>query len=295
MKRMKIFAALLALTMAAVSLFSCGKAEKKYVTLPEDFGSEEYAIGFRPGDVALAKEVQRILDEMCADGTADTISQKWFSTNLIVNDRDYPRDEEVSADDTSLEDLKSRGKFILGLDDSFPPMGFRSENGMDVVGFDIDVAKKVCEKMGVTLVTQPISWDAKDSELSSGKIDCIWNGFTSLPEREEAMTLSFPYMVNKQVVVVLKDSPIKTLADLKDKTVVLQKGSSALDALEAKPELKASLKGEGPIQVANNVLALNDLGKGANGGDAVIMDEVVAKYYTSHRDQLVKDTASKAE
>ena len=50
-----------------------------------------------------------------------------------------------------------------------------------------------------------------------------------------------------------------------------------------------------PIQVANNVLALNDLGKGANGGDAVIMDEVVAKYYTSHRDQLVKDTASKAE
>ena len=149
--------------------------------------------------------------------------------------------------------------------------------------------------MGVTRVTQPISWDAKDSELSSGKIDCIWNGFTSLPEREEAMTLSFPYMVNKQVVVVLKDSPIKTLADLKDKTVVLQKGSSALDALEAKPELKASLKGEGPIQVANNVLALNDLGKGANGGDAVIMDEVVAKYYTSHRDQLVKDTASKAE
>lgn len=102
-------------------------------------------------------------------------------------------------------------------------MGFRSENGMDVVGFDIDVAKKVCEKMGVTLVTQPISWDAKDSELSSGKIDCIWNGFTSLPEREEAMTLSFPYMVNKQVVVVLKDSPIKTLADLKDKTVVLRK------------------------------------------------------------------------
>ena len=100
-------------------LCSCGKKEKNYVTLPEDFGSEEYAIGFRPGDVALAKEVQRILDEMCADGTADTISQKWFSTNLIVNDRDYPRDEEVSADDTSLEDLKSRGKFILGLDDSF--------------------------------------------------------------------------------------------------------------------------------------------------------------------------------
>lgn len=220
------------------------------------------------------------------------ISKEWFGEDKSIVPTTFT---PSGATDDSLQKVKDKGVFTLGLDDSFPPMGFRSENGMDVVGFDIDVAKKVCEKMGVTLVTQPISWDAKDSELSSGKIDCIWNGFTSLPEREEAMTLSFPYMVNKQVVVVLKDSPIKTLADLKDKTVVLQKGSSALDALEAKPELKASLKGEGPIQVANNVLALNDLGKGANGGDAVIMDEVVAKYYTSHRDQLVKDTASKAE
>ena len=294
MKIKKLAAAALAALLGASLLAGCGAAgsKKEYRILDETLKDEHYVIGFKKGNETLRDVVQRILVELQKDGTLSAISKEWFGEDKSIVPTTFT---PSGATDDSLQKVKDKGVFTLGLDDSFPPMGFRSENGMDVVGFDIDVAKKVCEKMGVTLVTQPISWDAKDSELSSGKIDCIWNGFTSLPEREEAMTLSFPYMVNKQVVVVLKDSPIKTLADLKDKTVVLQKGSSALDALEAKPELKASLKGEGPIQVANNVLALNDLGKGANGGDAVIMDEVVAKYYTSHRDQLVKDTASKAE
>ena len=294
MKIKKLAAAALAALLGASLLAGCGAAgsKKEYRILDETLKDEHYVIGFKKGNETLRDEVQRILVELQKDGTLSAISKEWFGEDKSIVPTTFT---PSGATDDSLQKVKDKGVFTLGLDDSFPPMGFRSENGMDVVGFDIDVAKKVCEKMGVTLVTQPIRWDATDSELSSGKIDCIWNGFTSLPEREEAMTLSFPYMVNKQVVVVLKDSPIKTLADLKDKTVVLQKGSSALDALEAKPELKASLKGEGPIQVANNVLALNDLGKGANGGDAVIMDEVVAKYYTSHRDQLVKDTASKAE
>ncbi len=272
MKRMKIFAALLALTMAAVSLFSCGKAEKKYVTLPEDFGSEEYAIGFRPGDVALAKEVQRILDEMCADGTADTISQKWFSTNLIVNDRDYPRDEEVSADDTSLEDLKSRGKFILGLDDSFPPMGFRDENN-EIVGVDIDLAAEVCKRLGVELVVQPINWDSKELELTSGKIDCIWNGMTVTDERIEAMFLSKPYLDNRQVVIVEEGSKIAQVSDLAGKTVGLQKGSSAREAFDANP-IASQVKEV--VEYEDNVSAFLDLQAGRI--DALLVDEVAGNY-----------------
>ena len=272
MKRMKIFAALLALTMAAVSLFSCGKAEKKYVTLPEDFGSEEYAIGFRPGDVALAKEVQRILDEMCADGTADTISQKWFSTNLIVNDRDYPRDEEVSADDTSLEDLKSWGKFILGLDDSFPPMGFRDENN-EIVGVDIDLAAEVCKRLGVELVVQPINWDSKELELTSGKIDCIWNGMTVTDERIEAMFLSKPYLDNRQVVIVEEGSKIAQVSDLAGKTVGLQKGSSAREAFDANP-IASQVKEV--VEYEDNVSAFLDLQAGRI--DALLVDEVAGNY-----------------
>ena len=79
--------------------------------------------------------------------------------------------------------MKEKGTFVLGLDDSFPPMGFRDEDN-NIVGFDIDVAREVCSRMGVELELMPIDWDSKVSELNDGKVDCLWNGFTTSPERE---------------------------------------------------------------------------------------------------------------
>lgn len=99
-------------------------------------------------------------------------------------------------------------------------MGFRDEDN-NIVGFDIDVAREVCSRMGVELELMPIDWDSKVSELNDGKVDCLWNGFTTSPEREAEMTMSQPYMKNRQVVVTLKDSAINTVDDLKDKTLVL--------------------------------------------------------------------------
>ena len=64
-------------------------------------------------------------------------------------------------------------------------MGFRDENN-DIVGFDIDVAKEVAARLGVEFIAQPISWDAKELELASGTIDCIWNGMSITPERRRA-------------------------------------------------------------------------------------------------------------
>ncbi len=272
MKLKKLLASLLALVLSVTALASCGKTEKTYITLPEDFGSEEYAIGFRPGDVALAKEVQRILDEMCADGTAEEISNKWFGTNLIVSDRDYPRDEEVSADDTSLEDLKSRGKFILGLDDSFPPMGFRDEDN-EIVGVDIDLAAEVCKRMGVELVVQPIDWDSKELELTSGKIDCIWNGMTVTDDRVAAMFLTKPYLDNRQVIIVEEGSKISQVSDLAGKTVGLQKGSSAREAFDANA-IASEVKDV--VEYEDNVEAFLDLQAGRI--DALLVDEVAGNY-----------------
>ena len=68
--------------------------------------------------------------------------------------------------DTSWENVKKKGVFVLGLDDSFPPMGFRDEKGQ-IVGFDIDVAKEVCNRLGIDLKLQPINWDAKEQELNT--------------------------------------------------------------------------------------------------------------------------------
>jgi polar amino acid transport system substrate-binding protein len=183
--------------------------------------------------------------------------------------------EAAAGEDTSLADIKAKGKLVLGLDDAFPPMGF-TDDQKQIVGFDIDLAKEVTKRMGVELVLQPISWEAKEAELSTKNIDCIWNGLSYNEERAQTMTLSAPYMKNKQVAVVLADSSVNTLADLAGKTVVIQNGSTASDAMDANEEFKNSLKEL--IKVDDNVQALLDLK--TSGSDAVVMDEVVARYYT---------------
>ena len=84
-------------------------------------------------------------------------------------------------------------------------------------------------------MAQPIAWDAKNMELESGNIDCIWNGFT-MTGREDEYTWSAPYMENSQVVVVMEDSGIETLADLAGKIVEVQADSSAEAALKEMTE-----------------------------------------------------------
>jgi polar amino acid transport system substrate-binding protein len=175
------------------------------------------------------------------------------------------------AADTSLKAVKDKGKLVLGLDDSFPPMGFRNENN-EIVGYDIDLAKETAKRLGVQLVTQPIDWNAKEQELNTGKIDCIWNGFTITDERAKAMAFTRPYLKNAQVVVVKKGSGYASLASLKGKKVGLQAGSSAADALAAAKDFRASLKQV--VEFKDNLTALMDLE--AKGVDAVVMDLIVA-------------------
>lgn len=180
----------------------------------------------------------------------------------------------AKATDESLKYVQDRGKLIMGLDDSFPPMGFRNEQN-EIVGFDVDVAKAVAEKLGVELVLQPIDWNAKEQELATKNIDCIWNGMSVNEERKKNMTLSVAYMDNNMALVVRSGEGIDTLADMKDKSLALQAGSSAMDALNSKEEFKKSLKEV--VELKDNVQALMNLETKAV--DAVLMDDVVARYY----------------
>lgn len=185
---------------------------------------------------------------------------------------------DATTQDASLQDILDKGELVLGLDASFPPMGFRDEKN-EIVGYDIDLATEVAKRLGVTLKTQPIIWDAKEQELSSKNIDCIWNGFTVNAERLANNQCSKTYLLNKQVAVVAADSEYNTLADLAGKTVIIQKGSSAQDAIDAKPEFKDSL---GKLLIIDdNLTALRDLGVGS---DAVVMDLVVANYYAKQNE-----------
>ena len=171
--------------------------------------------------------------------------------------------------------LVDRGTFVLGLDDSFPPLGYRNDNN-EIVGYDIDLAKEVAKRLGVEFKAQPIDWGAKELELETGKIDCIWNGFTITEERKNALSFTFAYLNNEQVLVVRNDSGIKTLADMNGKKLGIQSGSSAQDAVdeEANKAFKAGLKEIVPFK--DNITALNDLKIG--GVDGVVMDSIVANY-----------------
>ena len=183
------------------------------------------------------------------------------------------------AEDTGLADIMAKGKLVMGFDEAYPPMGFVDENG-EHVGFDIDLAKEVAKRMGIELVLQPISWDAKELELSSKKIDCIWSGLTITEERRQQMLFTMPYLANEQIMVVMADSGIASVADTAGKVLGTQAGSASVDVLEANPAVKDALA---EIALSDDfVAALMDLRLG--GIDVLLIDSVVGNYYIAQQD-----------
>ncbi len=181
------------------------------------------------------------------------------------------------AEDASVDVILQKGTLVMGLDDSFPPMGFRDENN-DIVGFDIDVAREVATRLGVELVVQPIDWNAKEMELDTRAIDCVWNGMSITPAREESMCMSFPYLNNKMVFYTQKDAGIITLEDLAGKKVAIQNGSYAEELLTGGYKQLADTFDE-VLGFDDYLTALMDLQSG--GCDAVLMDLVVGDYRIS--------------
>lgn len=167
--------------------------------------------------------------------------------------------------------------FTVGFDQDFPPMGFVGDDG-EFTGFDLELAAEVAKRLGMEIKYQPIAWDAKEMEIESGNIDVIWNGFTT-NGRENDYTWSKPYMENKQVFVVSKDSGITKVEDLKGKKVEVQVDSSGEKALAENKELSDSFAEL--ITTADYNTAFQDLEMGAT--DAVAMDIIVAGYQLKKR------------
>lgn len=168
----------------------------------------------------------------------------------------------------------SSHKIVIGLDDNFPPFGFKDKDG-NLTGFDIDLAKEAGKRMGDDIEFKQIDWASKEAELKSHKIDAIWSGLSMLPERQKVMLFSRPYENARQIILVKEDSPIQSKADLAGKVVATQEGSTGLDAINADAETKAGFK---ELKLyPDNVSAFMDLKIGRI--DAMIVSEVVALYY----------------
>lgn len=172
-------------------------------------------------------------------------------------------------------------RIVVGLDDNFPPMGFRDAKN-EIVGFDVDMAKEAAKRLGMKVEFKPIDWSAKEAELSGKRVDVLWNGLTITDERKQNIAFTAPYMENHQIIVVPAKSAIKTKADLAGKVVGAQDGSSAVDAVKKDAAVFKSFKDFKTF--GDNVAALMDLTTGRL--DAVVVDEVVGRYYVAKKPEL---------
>ncbi|WP_346870276.1 transporter substrate-binding domain-containing protein, partial [Clostridium sp. UBA5119] len=147
----------------------------------------------------------------------------------------------ISGCNNKSQDTMDKETLIIGFDDTFVPMGFKDNNG-EIVGFDIDLAKEVSKRIGKQVTFQPIDWSMKESELNSGKIDLIWNGYSITKERKEKVNFTNPYLENRQVIITLANSKINSKVDLKGMNVGAQNQSSAVDAINKEEELLKTFK-----------------------------------------------------
>ena len=209
----------------------------------------------------------------CGNGGSDTDAPASSGSGNETTDSEAAAgDEDTQAADES--GAVGGETFTVGFDQDFPPFGYVGDDG-EFTGFDIEMATECAKRMGKEIKLQPIDWDAKDMELESGTIDCIWNGFT-MNGREDQYTWSDSYMDNTQVVITKKDSGITTLADLAGKIVEVQKESSAQSALEDEDHTELLASFGDFLQVAEYNTAFMDLESGAV--DAIAIDIGVANF-----------------
>jgi len=177
----------------------------------------------------------------------------------------------------------SGDKIVVGLDDNFPPMGFKDENN-EIVGFDIDLAKEATKRLGREVEFKAIDWSSKEAELKSGRVNVLWNGLDITDKRKENMLFSDPYMDNRQIIFVKKGvTDIKDEQSLAGKAVGTQSASTAEEYMDGSEFFKSKVKEV--KKYSDFVSAFMDLENGRI--DAVVGDEIVGRYYMSkHPDTI---------
>ena len=232
-------------------------------------------------------KIKRLVKQVAFISTAALISlglsgcgSASTATNSVASGETQEAPAESSAASKDGSSTLDKDTLVVGLDDTFAPMGFKDESG-EIVGFDIDLAKAVGEKLGKKIEFQSIDWSMKEAELNAGNIDFIWNGYSIDDERKEQVDFGKPYLKNRQIIITLADSDINIKADLKGKVVAAQTGSTAVTAMEKEPEVVEGFKDGKPVTYESNNDVLMDLETGRV--DAAVADEIIVRYYISKK------------
>lgn len=194
--------------------------------------------------------------------------------------------QETKQAESDLAYIKGKGEMVIGIT-LFKPMNYKDDKG-ELTGFETDFATAVCEKLGVKPKFQEIDWDSKEVELNSKNIDCIWNGMTITEERTKNMSITEPYMLNRQVMVVKKDNVAKFENSVTDAIVVAEKGSTGEELVQADAMFKDAKytaldsqakglvevkAGSADILISDYTLTLGSVGEGTDYTDLTIIDK----------------------
>ncbi|MBE6701918.1 MAG: transporter substrate-binding domain-containing protein [Ruminococcaceae bacterium] len=197
--------------------------------------TEQYGIAARKGS-AFAKAINIALIELAKNGTVDTIADKYGLKSEICIDTTIEVEDPTDDEMVDFNYIMDEGKFIVGYTE-FAPIAYKDNDG-NLIGFDIELAKAVAAFLQIEVVFKLINWNTKEYELESKTIDCIWNGMTITPERQEQMAVTIPYMNNKQVAVIRKDDKdkYKTTDDMKKAIIGAEDGSAGMSCVVKEEE-----------------------------------------------------------
>ncbi len=186
------------------------------------------------------------------------------------------------------EYIQDKGELVIGIT-YFAPMNYKDDAG-ELIGFETEFAKAVCEKLDIEANFQEIDWNSKEIELNAKNIDCIWNGMTIDAERKENMDISVPYMENKQVLITTADkvAEMATKEGVAGKKIVAEAGSAG-DTVVTENEFFAEASytsvdsqaksllevksGVADATVIDYVMSIGSIGEGTDYADLAVVEE----------------------
>jgi arginine/lysine/histidine transporter system substrate-binding protein len=179
---------------------------------------------------------------------------------------------------------KKSDKIVMSTEATFPPFEYYS--GKEIVGIDVEIAKKIAAKAGKELEIRNVAFDSLSNELSSGKCDFVAAGMTVTEDRKKNMDFSDTYFDATQSIIVLKNSPIKSRTDLNGKTVGVQQGTTGdIYCTDEKKTADVHVKTVKRYNKGSD--AVSDLIAGRI--DAVVIDDFPAqKFVEKNSDKIVK-------
>lgn len=196
-------------------------------------------------------------------------------------------------EDPSWSKIQVKSTLVIGVSDFVPILSFRNEKN-EIVGYDIDIFTELCRRLGIHPIFYPIDWTQKEILLNTGVIDCIASGFSLTEDRKQYYRMCTPYLQNAQIVVTLARNGYQTLAQLRDKRIAIEAGTSGDEALSNIEALKGRViiqqedsidrlyaaldSGACDAIVLDIIYSWNTIDK--NPQYSIIKEAIATKYYT---------------